>query len=323
MPQFVHRWPQTPGFRRRGAARRGWAHLALGLALCYGLRPFVSSALTTPIQAARPEGRFPWEGMSALTEADEEVVWQRHLFKENMCSPEQRHQEVKSSCVGAGQRCRHGWPQAVLFYPVRRRVPDGKPILHGAIFRLTCPLLTEGVDRLEQGDGVRRSTDRVEQEEAWRTGLASANEASRAARAALLQECDPDGRIISELRVKHGNDVVDRAFASDLVGQQPGATDTVKCIHAHVADELVRAGGNPVALDALGQLEADGVPLRGSDTCCDHCNVSVGLDAGRWTYLARCPTFRKRQRWIKGAPKRSGTLALRNDGLGVRERTGG
>merc|ERR1712012_663080 len=66
---------------------------------------------------------------------------------------------------------------------------------------------------------------------------------------------------------------------------RPDSAD-VKCLHAQVGDELVR-GGNHIARQVLRDIEDQGVPVNGTDECCDNCNVSVPLEQARWR-LNKC-----------------------------------
>mmetsp|Transcript_96082 Transcript_96082/g.248950 ORF Transcript_96082/g.248950 Transcript_96082/m.248950 type:complete len:90 (-) Transcript_96082:25-294(-) len=59
-------------------------------------------------------------------------------------------------------------------------------------------------------------------------------------------------------------------------------SEDVKCLHAHVGDELVRGGGNLIAQQALRDIEDMGIRVDGTDECCDNCNLSVPLENARW-----------------------------------------
>merc|ERR1712070_59346 len=77
------------------------------------------------------------------------------------------------------------------------------------------------------------------------------------------------------------------AMRSGLASLRPEAKPDVKCLHAQVADELVRDGGNLIAQQVLRDIEDQGVPAQGSEECCDNCNVTVPLSMARWR-LDKC-----------------------------------
>merc|ERR1712187_146972 len=74
-------------------------------------------------------------------------------------------------------------------------------------------------------------------------------------------------------------------MGSGLASMRPDSAD-VKCLHAQVGDELVR-GGNKIASQVLRDLEDQGIPIDGTDECCDNCNVCVPLEQARWR-LDKC-----------------------------------
>lgn len=56
-----------------------------------------------------------------------------------------------------------------------------------------------------------------------------------------------------------------------------------KCLHAHVADALMRGrGANAIGRDTLELLEARGVPTGGRDRCQEQCNFRVEETAESW-----------------------------------------
>merc|ERR1712129_131123 len=93
-------------------------------------------------------------------------------------------------------------------------------------------------------------------------------------------------------RRQMGEDVVDTKMNTGLAGMTVNSTD-VKCLHAHVADELTR-GGNMIGQEVLRHLAAGGLNICGTSMCCDHCDVSRPLGEGRWSF-SRCKNKLGRQ----------------------------
>merc|ERR1712187_1060360 len=125
---------------------------------------------------------LPYAGMSALSFMDVNCIEQRHLFRKPLAcnSTEQLGQQV----VGAGRRCRHGWPQAILYDPLYR--PPGKGHRLGDTTRLTCPLLVQAIDKLEKGGAIERYNERLAPGKDWDGVLKSINEAHRVLRLDLI-----------------------------------------------------------------------------------------------------------------------------------------
>lgn len=141
--------------------------------------------------------------LSELTEADAACIEQRHLF----LRPQQRW----ASALGAGRRCRHGWPQVVLMDPIwpEQRLGD--------LMRLTCPLLVEALDAYERQGGIRGYNARCANSSFWRGALHEAHVAHRALRLELLE-----GRSEELRRVKDtmGEEVVDLVLTTGIANMR-------------------------------------------------------------------------------------------------------
>merc|ERR1719422_3076626 len=87
---------------------------------------------------------LPYPGMSMLSEEDLACVEQRHLYRKRSNA-----KDLSAQIIGGGRRCRHGWPQAVLYDPLYQASP-GKHYRLGDTTRLTCPLLVAALDALEK-----------------------------------------------------------------------------------------------------------------------------------------------------------------------------
>merc|ERR1719183_2082316 len=101
--------------------------------------------------------------MSPLSEQDLECVSQRHFYRKAALTGSA---ELARHFVGAGKRCRHGWPQAIVFDPLYRENPDKKCRL-GDTTRLTCPLLVAAIDKLEKRGTMERYNELLLPGEKW------------------------------------------------------------------------------------------------------------------------------------------------------------
>merc|ERR1712203_1351821 len=107
-----------------------------------------------------------------------------------------------------------------------------------------------------------------------------------------------------------GDHAFNIAMRSGLASLRPEAKPDVKCLHAQVADELVRGGNNPIAKQVLRDIEDQGVNVTGSNECCDNCNVGIPLEMARWR-MDKCKNNvgRRLGRNKKQAASRAGSRA--------------
>ena len=69
-----------------------------------------------------------------------------------------------SNIIGVGMRCKHGYPQAFAFDPVRRApwaYGERKSKIESGLFRLSCPLLVKAVDEWEAEGAVKKINEEV------------------------------------------------------------------------------------------------------------------------------------------------------------------
>lgn len=224
---------------------------------------------------------LPYPGMSELTEKDLECIEQRHLYRKPAAQGESH--QLGRQVVGAGKRCRHGWPQAIVYDPLYRETA-GKSYRLGDTTRLTCPLLVTAIDKYEKTGAMERYNERLGVGEEWDGELARINEAHRLLRLELIGNRSEE---LAEVRKLLGESAFAIAMRSGLASLRPEARPDVKCFHAQVADELVRDGTNRIAQQVLRDIEDQGVPINGSEECCDNCDVGVPLEFARWR-LQKC-----------------------------------
>lgn len=132
-------------------------------------------------------------------------------------------------------RCELGLPVVVRMPPV---LPSGEPF--PTRYWLTCPLAHRRVARLEADGAVARFDARLRDDEVFRAAFERANERHARDRDAAIDVPVP-------LAPRGG------------VG---GVKASVKCLHAHLADELA-SGDNPVG----AAIREDVLPLRCPQPC--------------------------------------------------------
>jgi uncharacterized protein len=112
------------------------------------------------------------------------------------------------------RRCHLGIPMVIENHP---RLDDGSPF--PTLFWLTCPILVKRASRLESAGSMAQINDVLAQDPALRSRVADSLETLQSRRDAyeMLEEASPPG----------------------------GGPERVKCLHAHLAQELA-APPNPV-----------------------------------------------------------------------------
>ena len=121
------------------------------------------------------------------------------------------------------RRCHLGIPMAIESHPV---LDDGSPF--PTLFWLTCPMLVKRASKLEAAGRMRDLNENL---------AASPDESSRL------------GAAIERLRARRDA----HAVVSDGGSPPGGGPDRVKCLHAHVAQELADPP-NPVGGLVLAQV---------------------------------------------------------------------
>ncbi|CAM9800828.1 unnamed protein product [Phaeothamnion confervicola] len=164
--------------------------------------------------------------------------------------------KVDAFCVG--QRCSHGFPQAFGYTPVQK--------FNTGIFRLSCPLLVQAIDKMERDGGIDEVNARLATDFELRADFRAVNAAHGAIR---LERTGADlPRLLKELKARFGGsaEAADGVLGSGITGIRAEAVGDAKCLHAHVADRLCRGpGSNAIGDLVLERLAADSIDVLGSD----------------------------------------------------------
>ena len=137
-------------------------------------------------------------------------------------------------------------------YPVGGGVSSG-------MIRLSCPHLVKAVDEYER-QGALEEFDAILADEVvgekLRRNFLETNLAWREIRGKAVTEEERE-----LMKKKLGEEGADHLMRSGIIGCTPGKNQ-VKCLHAHIADNLVR-GTNEIGQLALTKLEERGVDVKG------------------------------------------------------------
>lgn len=197
---------------------------------------------------------------------------------------EERQLEHKVQAFAVGQRCRHGFPQAFGFHPIL-----GKKVTSG-LFRLSCPLLVQAIDKWENEGAVREMSDMVRASDAMSSNYVEANRRTAAIRRDLIERHEEG---LDTVYAKLGSFNTERYLSSGIAGIPEEHTWDIKCLHAHVADHLCRPNNdskdrNVIGEEALRKLaEEKGIDILGTDYCCQQCDIGRERKPTDWSYVPK------------------------------------
>lgn len=205
--------------------------------------PTSSFTATSPDGSMKPketskrvvEAHFPLSAVPTLK--DHQVIEQRQTGR-----PSHGMFGVENA------RCKYGFPQAYAQYPVTRTISSG-------MIRLSCPHLVQAVDELEAEGGLDYFDAKLQEEPAdgvLRTSLNDTNHAWIAIRKDTVSIAD---RMFADAYL--GIEGAESFMASGIIGCTIGKIQ-VKCLHAHIADNLMR-GSNQIGAQALERLKEKGI----------------------------------------------------------------
>eukprot|EP00301_Raphidiophrys_heterophryoidea_P005138 c12189_g3_i4.p1 GENE.c12189_g3_i4~~c12189_g3_i4.p1 ORF type:complete len:264 (-),score=45.60 c12189_g3_i4:35-826(-) len=203
--------------------------------------------------------------LSPAIPADLRCIAERQVFS-----------DIHKRVAGVGKRCRHGCPQA---FGWRLGCASGQKF-QSALFRLSCPLLVQRLDEWESEGGIEEINKLVEETPTLHAAFNRTNAAHTRIRRTLLSSDD------EKLYTKEfPPEVWKKCLSSGLAGLTPAPVADVKCLHAQLADFLCRQD-NPIGAEIWRRLQAKGVPVNGSDTCIQQCDVTRPLKSASWAYFA-------------------------------------
>ena len=147
---------------------------------------------------------------------------------------------------------RHGYVRVIVRHPYLKYLHTGMP-------RLTCSHLVKEIDKLEASQGVRRYNSILaateDLQENFRETMKEWNDILKS----VLTDED-----IERCRSQIGRENTDSRLNMGLIGISMNKYDDVKCLHANVADYLLR-GKNKIGKLVLDELEQSSVNTSGCD----------------------------------------------------------
>ena len=189
---------------------------------------------------------------------------------------------ASDAVVAVAARCAHGAPRAYVFAPTSAGADGAVRAEHGTC-RLACPALRDETTRVEREGGLRDVARAVDASETLMEGLVRAHEDAPRIRRWLLG--DAATRRLRNDAARDGPE--SDAGRADFIVNHTGLVGVtlrdvrraktwkiVKCLHAHLADFLVRGRGkNPVGGLVYDSLVERGFPVNGTETCARRCGL--------------------------------------------------
>jgi len=205
------------------------------------------------IQQVSPNELLPLLPTSkAPSSSDLQVIEERHLD----------HKVTGVYGVEAGL-CKYNIPRAFIQYPCGGRISSG-------MIRLSCPHLVKEIDLFEKDGGIEYMNSILNQDESLQNNFIDINKKHAEIRYAATTNEERE-----LMNTKLGLDGASNLLKSGIIGVTPTKVDDIKCIHAQVADFLLR-GNNEIGRKSLEYLEKErGVDIRGCNTCSQQCNLSI------------------------------------------------
>ena len=210
-------------------------------------------------------------------------------------------------------KCRHGYTQAFSLDPMpsNKLYPGSNQRLNSGLLKLTCPLLVSSVDILEDDGFMKEVNSKLsidgEEGNELRKCMNDAHEVHAKARSELIfEENDLDKVNESDnnfrlLQSKLGEQGAKSFINAGVAGASVNSMD-VKCLHAWLADYLMRGHmgtsiKHPIGEAIVKALEERGVDIAGTETCNEVCSGQCSRSSSdSETISVQVPIPRNRQR---------------------------
>lgn len=163
--------------------------------------------------------------------------------------------------VSVASKCKYGFPQAYTLRPVNVRTSS---VFSGNL-RLTCPHLVKAIDEWEDDGGIEQVNEDMKNNAELRSSFSAVNQFWNEVKLEMMSPTDHD---IVKQRLGDGY----RHFVeSGIIGISKDKEHDVKCLHAVVADYILRnrtsntsEGINRIGEHVMEKLTQRGVNITGS-----------------------------------------------------------
>ena len=172
-------------------------------------------------------------------------------------------------------RCKHGIVRAMIQYPCSGRVGSG-------MIRLTCPHLVKEIDEWEADGAIERINNIMINDEELQNNFQNIHEKHAKIRQMAVTEKEKD--IIIKKIGKQGSE---HFLNCGIIGISHNRLDDIKCVHAQVADYLLRGRKeNMIGTMCVDMLQEErGVDVNGCTNCKQQCDLNVPKEEANWWYM--------------------------------------
>jgi hypothetical protein len=154
-------------------------------------------------------------------------------------------------------RCRHGRCRAFFRFPV-----GVSGTVDSGMVRLSCPYLVQAVDRMEAEGFINLLNEEVKSDPKRLKSFLDANKEFSKIRHTIT---GPSERAMV---VHHlGQEAANAFFSSGIVGVSSDKANDIKCMHAHLADGILRGFGKNLVATRIAELLSErGISINGGES---------------------------------------------------------
>lgn len=200
-------------------------------------------------------------------------------------------------------QCIHGYPQAFSLDPI----PLSGNRLNSGLLKLTCPLLVNAIDSLEDDGFIGTVNQMLQNDDTLVEFMSEAHQIHSESRKVLIESSDATSYQVIERKL--GKKGAGHFMTAGVAGANPNATTPdVKCLHAWYADYIFRTAtdDNSAEMHPVGNLITDELSKRGIDAYgSNDCHmICSGASSSNGQISIPKPRNKQRKRSIKGTERR-------------------
>lgn len=197
-----------------------------------------------------------------------------------------------------GARCKYGKPRAIIQYPCSHKIASG-------MIRLTCPHLVKEIDNWESEGAIEHINRLLRFQGNLKSSFRETNRQHAALRNAAITS--DEHQLIRDFL---GPDAGRHMLECGIIGVRQENLDDIKCVHAQVADHLLR-GENAIGETCLEHLTKErGVDVSGCNGCSQQCDLGVPKEDATWWYV---PAKNKQKLFAKRLRRTQSKARLRSE----------
>jgi hypothetical protein len=164
---------------------------------------------------------------------------------------------ARDIAVADKTRCRHGRCRAFFRFPV-----SISGAVDSGMVRLSCPYLVQAVDRMEAEGHIQAINKEVKSNPKLEKSFLDTNAVFSKIRNTITSSSE------RAVVVQHlGQEAAETFFSSGIVGVSPSKVNDIKCMHAHLADGIMRGFDKNLIAARIADLLAErGISIEGGES---------------------------------------------------------